>query len=113
MCAKRNLGSARHRRQALGLLARANQQEEQATAFFTSASDKFQNKTDQLRQDLHIMDVYRAAGNKETAILLLQKMEKRYSRLPEGKAVISLLNILDPPSPPPVKVDPKKRRRNR
>jgi len=59
------------------------------------------------------MDVYRTAENKETAILLLQKMEKRYSRLPEGKAVISLLNILDPPSPPPVKVDPKKRRRNR
>jgi hypothetical protein len=84
--------------EALGLLARVNQQEEQATAFFTSASDKFQNKTDQLRQDLHIMDVYRAAGNKETAILLLRKMEKRYSRLPEGKAVISLLNILDPPS---------------
>ena len=99
--------------EALGLLARANQQEEQATAFFTSASDKFQNKTDQLRQDLHIMDVYRAAGNKETAILLLRKMKKRYSRLPEGKAVISLLNILDPPSPPPVKVEPKKRRRNR
>lgn len=97
--------------EALGLLARANQQEEQATAFFTAASGKFQNKVDQLRQDLHIMDVYRMAGNKETAILLLRKMAKNYPRLPEGKAVISLLNILDPPSPPPVKVEPKKGRR--
>ena len=57
------------------------------------------------------MDVYRMAGNKETAILLLRKMAKNYPRLPEGKAVISLLNILDPPSPPPVKVEPKKGRR--
>ena len=92
--------------EALGLLARENQEEEQAAAFFVAARDKFQNRSDQLRQDLHIMDVYRTAGNKETAILLLRKMKEDYSGLPETKAVVALLNILDPPSPPPVRLEP-------
>ena len=94
--------------EALGLLARENQEEEQAAAFFVAARDKFQNRSDRLRQDLHIMDVYRTAGNKETAILLLRKMKKDYSGLPETKAVVALLNILDPPSPPPVRLEPEK-----
>ena len=92
--------------EALGLLARENQEEEQAAAFFVAARDKFQNRSDRLRQDLHIMDVYRTAGNKETAILLLRKMKEDYSGLPETKAVVALLNILDPPSPPPVRLEP-------
>jgi len=96
--------------EALGLLARENQQEEQAAAFFTSARSKYHTPAERLRQDLHIIDVYRTAGNKDSALLLLRKMEERYARIPEGKAVDSLLNILDPPSPPPVEVGPRKQR---
>ncbi len=96
--------------ETLGLLARENRQEEQAAAFFTSASSKYHRPAERLRQDLHIVDVYRTANNKESALLLLRRMEKRYARIPEGKAVISLLNILDPPSPPPAKVNRRKKR---
>ena len=99
--------------EALGLLARENGEEEQANAFFTAAGDKYHNEVDRLRQKLHIVDVYRSAGNKEAAILLLRKMEPVYAKYPEGKAVTALLNILDPPAPPPVRVDPKKRKKRR
>ena len=103
----------RHRKsrfffEALGLLARANGKEEEANAFFTAARDKYSGKADQLRQDLHIVDVYRGAGNTKTAILLLQKIRKNNSQIPEEKAVTALLNILDPPSPPPVKLRQKR-----
>ena len=94
--------------EALGLLARANGKEEEANAFFTAARDKYSGKADQLRQDLHIVDVYRGAGNTKTAILLLQKIRKNNSQIPEEKAVTALLNILDPPSPPPVKLRQKR-----
>ena len=94
--------------EALGLLARANGKEEEANAFFTAARDKYSAKADQLRQDLHIVDVYRGAGNTKTAILLLQKIRKNNPQIPEEKAVTALLNILDPPSPPPVKLRQKR-----
>ena len=95
--------------EALGLRAREDQLEEEANAFFSSASSKYHKPTERLRQDLHIVDVYRNAGNKEAALLLLREMEKRYSRIPGEKAVLSLLNILDPPSPPPARVRPRKK----
>ncbi|HCQ38279.1 MAG TPA: hypothetical protein DIV39_03915, partial [Verrucomicrobiales bacterium] len=94
--------------EALGLLARANGKEEEANAFFTVAKDKYSSEADRLRQDLHIVDVYRGAGNKKTAVLLLQKIRKNSSQIPEEKAVTALLNILDPPAPPPVKLRRKR-----
>ena len=96
--------------EALGLLARENGQEEQAAAFFTSASDKYHSEVDRLRQTLNIVDIYRTAGNKDAAILLLREAEPRFAKIPEGKAVTALLNIIDPPAPPPVKIGPKKSR---
>lgn len=94
--------------EALGLLARENDQDEQAAAFFTSASDKYHNEVDRLRQTLHLVDIQRAAGNKDAATLLLREAEPRFAKFPEGKALTALLNIIDPPAPPPVKVRPRK-----
>ncbi|MFM1560724.1 MAG: TIGR03790 family protein [Roseibacillus sp.] len=95
--------------EALGLLARENGEEEQAAAFFKSARDMFLNDVDKLRQDLHQVDLHRTTGDKNSAILLLRKIEPRYAKLPEGKSITALLNIINPPAPPPVKVEPKKK----
>ncbi|MCH2332368.1 MAG: TIGR03790 family protein, partial [Roseibacillus sp.] len=94
--------------EALGLLARADGNEEEANAFFTVAREKYSSEVDQLRQDLHIVDVYREAGNKKTAILLLKKIRENISPIPGQGAVTALLNILDPPAPPPVRLRQKR-----
>jgi hypothetical protein len=69
----------------------------------------FLNEVDKLRQDLHQVDLHRTTGDKNSAILLLRKIEPRYAKLPEGKSITALLNIINPPAPPPVKVEPKKK----
>ena len=88
--------------EALGLYCLAGDKPEQATAFFASAGQNYQDKTDHLRQDLHLVDLARQAGRKQDAITRLRTVEERYAEIPGAKAITGLLNILDPPPPPPV-----------
>jgi len=92
----------------LGLWYRARNQDKVATAFFQTASKKHIKPADQLRQWLYTADLHRAAANKPLAIATLKKAKATYGEIPEGKSITALLNILDPPAPPPVKKKPAK-----
>ena len=85
----------------LGLWYAARKQSDVATAFFQTASTKHIKAADRLRQWLYIADLQRSLGNKQQAIATLKQARELSSNIPEVKSVIGLLNILDPPAPPP------------
>ena len=70
--------------------------------FFIIFGKNYQSTTDQLRQDLHLVDLARQAGRKQDAITRLRTVREQYAEVPGAKAITGLLNILDPPPPPPV-----------
>ncbi len=93
--------------ESLGLFFLQDDKPEQAAAFFNSASLHYQSPSDRLRQELHIVDLLRQSGQKPQAIAHLRTIQATYADLPEGKAIIALLNILDPPAPPPAQPSPQ------
>ncbi len=95
--------------EALGLEALANDENEKAAAFFTTAAGQYRGDSDKLRLTLHLADLERQTGRKDAALTRLREAEPKFADLPEGKAITALLNILDPPAPPPVQVSPKKK----
>lgn len=105
--------------EALGLYFLQSGKPQEAAAFFASAHDKYLPFADKLRVTLHIIEIERQAGNKQQAVLHLRQLEARFVQLtaetpakdvpPEGKAITALLSILDPPAPPLVDPDKKKK----
>lgn len=93
--------------EALGLRALREKEPQLAAAFFNSASRVYLRDSDKLRQTLHLVSLDRQAGRKPEAIKRLRKAKIDFADIPEAKAITALLNILDPPAPPPVKVPPK------
>lgn len=105
--------------EALGLYYLNGGKPKEAAAFFASAHDKYLPFPDKLRTTLHAIEIERQAGNKQQAVLHLRKLEALFVKLtaetppedvpPEGKAITALLSILDPPAPPLVDPDKKKK----
>lgn len=91
--------------EALGLLFREEGKRDEAGAFFQAALDQYKDEPDKLRQVLHLVDLDRHAAHKDEAIQKLRAAQSTYANIPEGKAVTALLNILDPPAPPPARID--------
>lgn len=89
--------------ESLGLFLLQEGEAAQASAFFNSANHHYQHPADRLRQELHNVDLTRQAKRKQDAINHLRKIQGEYADIPEAKAIIGLLNILDPPAPPPAK----------
>ncbi len=87
----------------LGLWYRARKQHEIATAFFQTASKKHLKEADRLRQWLYQADIQRSSGEKKLAVATLKEARSMFGEIPEVKSVVGLLNILDPPAPPPAK----------
>ncbi|MBT8038239.1 MAG: TIGR03790 family protein [Verrucomicrobiae bacterium] len=95
----------------LGLWHRDQKKPEVAIAFFQTASKKHIKKSDRLRQWLYTADIHRQNGNKSLAIATLKKAKETIGNIPESQTTQALLNILDPPAPPPAtpkKTSPKK-----
>ena len=92
--------------EALGLFYLQQDKPDEAAAFFASASKSYQAPADQLRQDLHVIDMARRAGRKQDAVTRLRAIKDQYAAIPGSKAITGLLNILDPPAPPPAAIDP-------
>ncbi|MDG1358562.1 MAG: TIGR03790 family protein [Akkermansiaceae bacterium] len=88
----------------LGLWHRQQKDHKVAIAFFDSASKKHIKESDQLRQWLYTADIHRETGNKRTAIAILRQVSQMIPAIPESKTIVALLNILDPPAPPPAKL---------
>ncbi len=87
----------------LGLWHRDQKQNAVAMAFFETASKKHIKASDRLRQYLSIADTQRGTGNKALAIETLREAKQSIKDIPESKTTLALLNILDPPAPPPAK----------
>ncbi|NNC87524.1 MAG: TIGR03790 family protein [Akkermansiaceae bacterium] len=92
--------------EALGLAFLGDDRPDVAAASFESARRHYDAPADKLRQDLHLAEVARHAGRKDDAIAHLRRVESQYREIPGAKAITGVLNILDPPAPPPV--DPAK-----
>jgi uncharacterized protein (TIGR03790 family) len=85
----------------LGLWHRARKQNQVAIAFFQTSSKKHRLNSDRLRQWLYTADIQRELGNKKLAIATLTQAKEISGDIPETKSVTALLNILNPPQPPP------------
>lgn len=91
--------------EALGLELREAGKVEEAKTQFQKALILFKDKADRLRQEFHMISIDRQANRKREAIIGLKAAKKIYEGLPEVKAVLGWLDILDPPAPPPA--DPR------
>ena len=87
----------------LGLWHWHHKKHQVAIAFFQTASKKHLRESDRLRQWLYTADIHRQTGNKTLAVRTLKKAKETIADIPEAKTTGALLNILDPPQPPPVK----------
>lgn len=76
---------------------------EKARLAFNKAREMFTEPADQLRQELHLVELERRRKNPGAALTLLRKAKSSYRDLPEAKAIDGLLTILDPPAPPATK----------
>ena len=86
----------------LGLRYRHEKQNTQAINYFKKALHSHAIESDRLRQWLHIADTQRHSVGKETAIKTLRKAKESIPEIAETLSLKALLNILDPPQPPPV-----------
>lgn len=73
----------------------------EAAELFKSARISYLQPADQIRQELLLADIDRAAGRKAAAINRLREMSSKFVTTPEVEAAKAWLRILDPPPPPP------------
>ncbi|MDP4624077.1 MAG: TIGR03790 family protein, partial [Akkermansiaceae bacterium] len=71
-----------------------------ARIWFTKAKELFPEKEDKLRQDLQLIAILRADGNKPAAIAALREAQATYATISGATAIAGWLDILDPPPPP-------------
>lgn len=89
--------------EALGLELLEEGRADRSGTLFVQARELYQEPADNLRMDLHLVQMQRTSGRKLAAVDELRKAETRYANIPEVKAVKGWLDILDPPPPPPAK----------
>lgn len=87
--------------ESLGLRKLEENSIEEARAFFDSASRSYPGAPDKLRQQLHLIDIARRYGEKDSALSLIAQANERFGGLPEAKSLVALKNIIAPPPPPP------------
>lgn len=79
----------------LGLLHQGLQAE--AVLKFREAKSYFPASEDQLRQDMHLVAIDRAAGRKDLALRGLRDAQMRYGLIPEAEALKGWIDLLEPP----------------
>ncbi|MCH7224936.1 TIGR03790 family protein [Haloferula sp. A504] len=87
--------------EAVGLHLHLIGRGDRAASIFRDALPRFTDPAGKLRMDLHIARIDREAGRKEAAIRQLRTASTTFASLPEAKAALAWLNIIDPPPPPP------------
>ncbi|MFD2256389.1 TIGR03790 family protein [Luteolibacter algae] len=92
--------------EGLALDYQESKDSENAAVWFNNAKTFYSRKEDQLRQDMQLIAIDRAANNTQAAISALRAALKNYGTISETAALSGWLDILDPP-PPPV-ADPSK-----
>jgi len=100
------LGNSGTLYEALGLIMLDRGLTNDAMTLFNSARISFPQPADQIRQELHLADIDRAAGRKAAAVTRLREIPRNFMTVPERVAATALLQILDPPPKPPAKPAP-------
>jgi uncharacterized protein (TIGR03790 family) len=91
----------------LGLEYLTQSKKAEAVLYFHEAKLLYQTPADQLRNDLHIIEIDRNNGKKDLAIEGLRKAAITYKVIPEASCIQELMAIINPP-PPPEKIENKK-----
>lgn len=71
-----------------------------AQTWLKIARDSFQQKPDQLRQDLQLIAIERAKNHNPAAIQLIQAAKRTYTNIPEAQALCKWLEIVQKSSAP-------------
>jgi len=88
--------------ESLGLRSARLKDYPEAQKHFISAINSFTtDRASQLRNNLHIIDMARAAKLTDQAVARLKNLKKAYQDIPEIAAVDSLMTQLNPPAPKP------------
>lgn len=96
--------------EASGLLYTTLEAHDKSIYHFREAERLALDSKDQLRNILHQIAYYRKHKQKDRALLLVKANLIKYQGIPEGKSLVALKNILDPPAPAPAgKESPKKK----
>ncbi len=93
--------------EALGYQLLEKQENEKAAKLFKLAKKYFKQPTDQLRQDLNLVELHRRNRDKSAALKILTRAKKNYQNLPEAKSITGLITRLNPPAPKPTKPSKK------
>ncbi len=83
--------------ESLALLARQRQDYPSAARYLGEAEKGWRQPKDQLRARLLAADLFRETGNTEKAVALLHESAEAFAKIPEGRSITALLNLLDPP----------------
>ena len=94
------LGNSGTLYESLGLLMLNRGLSGEAITLFNSARISFTQPADQIRQELHLADIDRAAGRKAAAVTRLREITTKFLTEPEREAANALLRILEPPPKP-------------
>lgn len=100
------LGNSGTLYEALGLMMLERGLTGDAMTLFNSARISYFQPADQIRQELHLADIDRAAGRKAVAVTRLRSVSAEFITVSEREAATALLKILDPPPKPPAKPVP-------
>jgi uncharacterized protein (TIGR03790 family) len=100
------LGNSGTLYEALGLIMLDRGLTGEAMTLFNSARISYAQPADQIRQDLHLADIDRAAGRKAAAVTRLREISGTFVAVPERGAATALLQILDPQPKRPAKPAP-------
>ncbi|MGA0854266.1 MAG: TIGR03790 family protein [Luteolibacter sp.] len=91
--------------EALGLVMLQRGLQAEAALKFREAKALYPATDDQMRLDMHLIAMDRAAGRKDLAMRGLRDAQMRYGAIPEADALKGWINILEPPpvAKPPAK----------
>jgi uncharacterized protein (TIGR03790 family) len=85
--------------ESLALLARNRRDYPSAARYLEAAEKGWRQPRDRLRARLLVADLHRETGNTEKAVALLRESAEEFAKIPEGRSITALLNLLDPPPP--------------
>lgn len=83
--------------ETLALLARQRRDYPAAARYLEEAEKGWRQPKDQLRARLLAADLFRETGNTDKAVALLREASQDFAKIPEGRSITALLNLLDPP----------------
>ncbi len=93
--------------EVVGLFRRFQGELKESEMFHRSAKKMYMLRSDKTRNEIHLIEMMKEAGDKVGAINACKALLYRVKGDPEAMTVKSMLNILSPPPPPPAQPNKK------